>query len=339
MGGRLLIKQRQYSVIWMAALAIVLMQCSPYMPAPISDSSQHLAPWSLLESIDVDAINADIVPGKLTLDVGIYFPSNFDSSFNKVSLESMIAGLKAAKEIYKNTGVQINLLWIKTADIDPRFLSIQANEVPGVPNTGYINLYQHSARNPARLTQQTKDAFTHIIEPDADNHRTVYLIALQDVFYPFLTVSEGRNWTMKTVRTGGLSFPAYSYPGTIPNQYRGAITITNLQRPDRQRRTIAHEIGHKVMNVSHEYMEISPEHEVYADGGLMVYGAGEEIPSGKEGRWHLERLRISPYLYVLEEDGSKTWNDDFAENGHYYDPIYGEYVIHFAGTPPIAEDW
>ena len=110
---------------------------------------------------------------------------------------------------------------------------------------------------------------------------------------------------MKTVRTGGLSFPSYSYPGTIPKPYRGVISLSNLERPDRQRRTIAHEIGHKVMNVSHEYMDISPEHEVYADGGLMVYGNGEEIPSEEAGRWHLERLLLSPYLYVLDSNGIK----------------------------------
>jgi hypothetical protein len=93
------------------------------------------------------------------------------------------------------------------------------------------------------------------------------------------------------------------------------------------------------MNVSHEYMDISPEHEVYAGGGLMVYGNGEEIPSGKEGRWHLERLLLSPYLYVLESDGSKNWNPDYQENGHYYDPIYENYSVDFPGTPAIAEDW
>lgn len=301
--------------------------------------TEGVAKWHLVEEIDVAAINSDIVPNKRTLDVGIYFPSNFDSAFHKVTLENMITGFKAAKEIYAPTGIQLNLLWVKTGAINPVYFSIQANEVPEVPNTGYVNMYEHSYRNPARLTERTKAAFRHIIEPDENNDRTIYLVALQDVFYPFLTVSEGRNWMIKTVRTGGLSFPSYSYPGTIPRAYRGVITITNLERPDRLRGTIAHEIGHKVINVSHEYKDISPAHEVYAEGGLMLYGNGEDIPGGEEGRWHLERLNVSPYLYMLNEDGSKTWNPDYQENGHYYDPIYGEYVVRFKGTPPIAEDW
>ena len=91
-------------------------------------------------------------------------------------------------------------------------------------------------------------------------------------------------------------------------------------------------------NVSHEYKETHPGHEVYADGGLMLYGDGEDIPSGEEGRWHLERLLISPFLYRME-NGVKVWNGDYKEGGHYYDPLYGDYVIHFKGTPPIDPNW
>lgn len=305
------------------------------------EKEQSIEPvqWSLVKSINVDTINSDLVKGKPTIDVGVYFPSNLDSSFRMVTLTNMMESFVAAKEIYAKVGVQIRLLWVKTGEIHPSFLSIQANEVPGVPNTGYVNLYEHGARIPAQLTNQAKQAFEHIVESDSNNDRTIYLIALQDVFYPFLTVSEGRNWMMKTVRTGGLSFPSYSYVGTIPRKYRGVITISNLARPDRFRRTIAHEIGHKAMNVSHEYKDISPEHEVYAEGGLMVYGQGEEILSGEDGRWHKERLLLSPYVYTVNERGEKEWNPDYKENGHYYDPIYGEYSIHFTGTSAIGDDW
>tara|TARA_Y100000590_G_scaffold74337_2_gene81996 strand:- start:153 stop:263 length:111 start_codon:yes stop_codon:yes gene_type:complete len=29
----------------------------------------------------------------------------------------------------------------------------------------------------------------------------------------------------------------------------------------------------------------------------------------------------------------------YAEGGHYYDPIYGDYVIKFEGVPFIDKDW
>jgi len=299
----------------------------------------NLVKWNKLDSIDIVDFNKDIEAGNLTLDVGVYFPSNFDPAFNKVSLTRMLESIKAAKEIYAPTGVQINLLWVKTGKVNPDYFSIQANKVPGIPKTEYVNMYEHMKRHPAELTDLATNTFKSIIEPDKNNSRTVYLIALQDVFYPFLEVSEGRNWTMKTVRTGGLSFPSYSYYTNLPAAFRGVITITNLSRPDRYRLTIAHEIGHKVMNVSHEYMATNPGHEVYADGGLMLYGLGEDIPSGKEGRWHKERLLLSPFLYRLTKDGSKSWNDDYKEGGHYYDPLYGDKVVYFGGKSEIDEDW
>ncbi len=295
--------------------------------------------WSVLDTLDVAEFNKDLVSGKLTLDVGVYFPSNFDPAFRKVTLAQMIESFQAAKEIYQPTCIQINLLWVKTGAVDPQYFSIQANEVPGVPNTEYVNMYKHMRRHPAILTPLAKEAFSSIIEPDTQNSRTIYLTVLQDVFYPFLEVSEGRNWTMKTVRTGGLSFPTYSYCNTLPDAFRGIITITNLSRPDRLRGTIAHEIGHKVMNVSHEYMSTNPGHEIFAEGGLMLYGDGEDIPSGKEGRWHLERLHLSPFLYKLNEDRTKTWNEDYKEGGHYYDPLYGNKVVHFSGKAEIDENW
>ncbi len=295
--------------------------------------------WTTVESMGVAALNNDLTAGVPTMDLAVYFPSNVDPAFKKVTLDRLMGGIAAAKEIYRRAGVQINLLWVKTGEVNPAHLAIQANEVPGVPETEYVNVYQHLKRHPARPTAPALDAFRSIVEPHKDNARTIYLVVLEDVFFPFLTVSEGRNWTMKTVRTGGLSFATYAYVNTLPAAFRGIITISNLTRPDRYRRTVAHEIGHKVMNVSHEYMTTSPGHEVYADGGLMLYGKGEDIPSGAAGRWHLERLHLSPFLYRRAANGEKLWNVDYKEGGHYYDPLYGDKVVHFDGTQVIDPNW
>lgn len=294
--------------------------------------------WLTVNAVDLRAINSDLSEDQPTVDIGIYMPSNLDPDFNKVTLDKMMESYLAAKEIYKPTGVQLNLKFVKTGEINPSYLAIQANEIPQVPATEYANTYVNMKRNPSQLTEKAKKAFQSMIEPEDHNDRTIYLIVLQDVFYPFLEVSEGRNWTVKSVRTGGLSFPTYSYVNNLPKEHRGVITISNLQRGDRSRRTIAHELGHKLMNVSHEYKETHPGHEVYADGGLMLYGNGEDIPSGAEGRWHLERLLLSPFLYKMEND-EKVWNPDYQEGGHYYDPIYGDKAVQFKGVPPIDPNW
>jgi len=322
-----------------AALAISSSSYAQTRGAGSPSSKSPPVKWKALESVNLADFNSDLVAGKPTMDVGIYIPSNFDPAFNKLTTEQMLNGVRAAKEIFKPTGVQIKLLFAKTGEIDPKYLSIQANEMPGVPVTEYANTYEHMRRHPAVLTVHAKAALESIVEPQKDNARTIYLIALQDVFYPFTEVANGRNWSVKSVRTGALSFPSYSYSTTMPSALRGVITVSNLSGPLRSRRTIAHELGHKVMNVSHEYMDTDPGHEIFAEGGLMLYGKGEDIPSGQSGRWHLERLLLSPFLYRLKSDGSKHWNADYKEGGHYYDPIYGDKVVKFAGKAKIEESW
>ena len=324
-----------------ALAAALTLQVAHAAQAQASPADQAVPPvaWKVVDSVDIKAFNKDLKPGKPTVDVAIYLPSNFDPSFKKVTLEQMLDGVRAAKEIYRPAGVQINLLWVKTGAIDPKFLAIQANEIPRVPDTEYLNTYEANKRHPTELTHMARTGLQSMVEPNPDNARTVYLVALQDVVMPFLELAEGRNWTVKMVRTGGLSFPSYSYYDSIPPALRGVITITNLSTPNRARRTIAHEIGHKVMNVSHEYKATSPAHEIYAEGGLMLYGAGEDIPSGAEGRWHLERLQMSPFIYRLGSDGAKQWNPDYKEGGHYYDPLYGNKVVHFAGQSSMDPNW
>ena len=128
-------------------LTLVLSCCNPKEPvvlSPIKTDSQAKIPavkWSLEISIDVTAINSDLKPGMPTMDLGIYFPSNLDTAYKRVTLPLLIEGFTSAKEIYTPAGVQLNLLWVKIGNVDPRFFSIQANETPGVPPTEYANLY------------------------------------------------------------------------------------------------------------------------------------------------------------------------------------------------------
>jgi hypothetical protein len=324
-------------------LTLVLASVVLLAVAPMGAVGQHTpvqrVSWSDVATIDLADFNKDLVAGRPTMDVAIYIPSNFDPAFNKLTLEQMLSSVRSAKEIYGRVGVQINLLSVRTGAIDPRFLAIQSNEIPRLPDTEYLNTYEASQRHPTVMTDMAKAAFESIVEPFADNRRTIYLVALQDVIYPYLELSEGRNWTVKMVRTGGLSFSSYSYHTTIPDRLRGVITITNLSTPGRLRRTVAHELGHKVMNVSHEYKTTAPAFEVHAAGGLMLYGDGEDIPAGADGRWHLERLLLSPYIYKLDAEGRKVWNPDYREGGHYYDPIYGEKAVRFPGRIAMDPDW
>ncbi len=297
-----------------------------YLASGFSEGAERVE-WSMIRQDTVHEVNGDIRAGLPTVDVGIYFPDNLDEAFtNEYSLDILIRDFVDAKAIFEVAGVQLNLLWIKTGTIDPSFLEIQANTLNSTtPGGFYVNMYRDSVRQDSGLTREAGEAFDSIIEVDRDNHRTVYLVVLQSVFMSFYEQLDERTWEARNITTGGLSFPGYSYPD-MPRRLRGAITV-NKTYPVRS--VVAHELGHKLMNVSHEYRDVDPQHEVRAEGGLMLYGSGTDILSGAEGRWHRERLHLSPFVYVESSDGARRWNPDYEEGGHYYDPIYGDKVVHF----------
>jgi len=288
--------------------------------------------WTEIRPELVAEVNRDLKPDVLTADVGIYFPSNLDPGFAaKLTVEDLVLQFAVAKGAFRKADVQLKLLWIKSGKVDPSYLEIQANDMAGkTPGSQYVNLYENNLRETSVLSAEARSAFDSIIEKHSGNARTVYLVVLQDVFMSFFEKLDERTWEIRTITTGGLSFPTYSYKD-LPRRIRGVITV-NKSEP--LRRIVAHELGHKLMNVSHEYNEMSPQHEIRGDGGLMLYGKGTEIPSGEAGRWHLERLHRSPFLYRESVAGKRTWNPDYREGGHYYDPIYGPYVIRFGVAAP-----
>ncbi len=308
--------------------ALALM--APFEQVVMADIVQ----WTTVDPEVVRQVNSDIEAGVATADIGIYYPSNLDKAFtDQFSLNDLIEEFVKAKSIFADADVQLNLLWIKTGSIEPSFFEIQANDTARTTPGGlYVNMYLDSRRQQSSLTQEALDAFESIVEAHEDNDRTIFLVVLQSVFMSFYEKLDERTWELRTITTGGLSFPSYSYQ-QIPRRLRGVITVN---RSDPLRGIVAHELGHKLINVSHEYKDIDPQHEVRAEGGLMLYGSGTDIPAGKEGRWHKERLHLSPYIYTKSASGVRTWNADYEEGGHYYDPIYSNKVIEFGSIESAA---
>lgn len=319
-------RERMRAAALGTALAAFSIGC--HSGGPESGARLETVQLSSIEQETVEEINADLVPGPLTMDVGIIVPSNFDPGFDLVSVPQMLDGIRSAKEIFGAVNVQIRLLWVKTGAIPEEHLSITSTAIPAEPGSKHVGMYTHLKRSPKPLSEGARAAFEALIPRSQDSHRTIYLVALQDVFYPYFGPSEsGDDLVPMVTPTSGLSFPLYIHGSEMPRRLRGVITISNLTRGENRFKTIAHEIGHKTLNVSHEYRGTDPRFEVVGEGGLMIYGSGVEIPSGAEGRWHRERLELSPFLYREDESGRKTWNPDYEEDGHYFDPIYGDLVV------------
>ena len=281
-----------------------------------------MSDWNDVSSIDLDSINADLADGEPTADVMIHYPANLDPAHaSKVTLELMISGFEHAKRIFAEAGLQLRLAAVRSGDLDPTFFEIASTQPMDTPGARFVNMYRGAERRPARLSAEAEAAFYSIIADTQDSARTVHLVVLQDVYMTFFEQLDFRTWQRKTISTGGLSFPGYMHGSTMPRHLRGVISITDLTKDENSWKTVAHELGHKLMNVSHEYRQVAPQHEVRADGGLMLYGKGTEIAEGPEGRYHRERLHRSPFIYRMI-DGERRWNPDYAGDGFYHDPIY-----------------
>lgn len=281
-----------------------------------------------VDSIDLAKINEDLKAGVPTIDVAIYLCEERGKPHGFAAApKDLVASFQRAQEIFADAGVQLKLLWVRRREVPKDWLSLQANDVRGGPSPPEMNKYVGYRAAKWGLTKKSEEAFEGIIERQDDNHRTIYLLYLQKVqmAYPDPEVTD--RLQVKTLTTSGLSLPAYLFETRIPRRIRGVITLT--RKSGKHGRLIAHELGHKLINVSHEYRAIAPQFAVRGDGGLMLYGSGTDIPPGKEGRWHRERLHLSPFIYRLKEAGMRQWNTDYRETGHYYDPLYGDQVVRF----------
>jgi len=109
-------------------------------------------------------------------------------------------------------------------------------------------------------------------------------------------------WSYAEFPTSAMSFHSYRY--VLPRPIRSVIVFAPMASsvaklsPRVNPTTLAHELGRKLINVSHEGRETSPQNETTKGGwrDIMVYGLGLGIPSGEVGRRQAERLRLSPYI-------------------------------------------
>ncbi|HAA70065.1 MAG TPA: hypothetical protein DCE55_13080 [Planctomycetaceae bacterium] len=281
-----------------------------------------------LETICPETINRDLKGTVPTVDIAIYLGETEGDPHGYVTApDELVQSFQRAKKIFADAGVQLRLLWVKRAVVHASWLAVQANDVTGSAAPPEINAYVGFRSARWKLTAEATNVFGSIIEPHSENHRTIYLLYLKQVRMAYYDRTVKDRPQMKSIPTGGLSLPAYLFETRIPRRIRGVITL--CQQRGNGGRTIAHELGHKLINVSHEYRQISPQFEVRGEGGLMLYGGGTEIPAGQAGRWHQERLHLSPFLYQTKEDGTRQWNADYRQGGHYYDPLYADKVIRF----------
>ena len=267
---------------------------------------------------DISGMNDTIRDNVLTADVVLFHSDQLAMTWNTLKAEFL-----RADNAFRTVGVQLNLKKAVNVTFPDEWNNQLAYNLLAVPDSGinpaFYDMYNTTKPTP---TDTIKMAIEDFIIDEKNKSRTIFVLPLKGVSIIFAQKNTDGTWKISNpVATGALSFPSYILHDRIQNDYRGVITMEQSRGV-----TLAHELGHKLINVSHEGLSISPAFSGSSIPGLMGYGGSTTIYGGLSGRWHQERLLLSPFLYKMNS-GTKTYNPDYDGNGSYNDGIYGSYVM------------
>ena len=267
---------------------------------------------------DISGMNDTIRDNVLTADVVLFHSDQLAMTWNTLKAEFL-----RADNAFRTVGVQLNLKKAVNVTFPDEWNNQLAYNLLAVPDSGinpaFYDMYNTTKPTP---TDTIKMAIEDFIIDEKNKSRTIFVLPLKGVSIIFAQKNTDGTWKISNpVATGALSFPSYILHDRIQNDYIGVITMEQSSGV-----TLAHELGHKLINVSHEGLSISPAFSGSSIPGLMGYGGSTTIYGGLSGRWHQERLLLSPFLYKMNS-GTKTYNPDYDGNGSYNDGIYGSYVM------------
>ena len=273
----------------------------------------------MVEEHDVSALNGPMADDVLTADLVVFYSDNTELTWEEFKEE-----FHTADSIYRDHGVQLNLKKAVKVAYPATWSGMATGEGTNVPTDDLVLDFYEMIDFEQEVVPDTLEFILNAFLADEDNReQTIFVIPLADMTVSWYERDGNNAWQEITAATSAISFPPYMLADRIPKHLRGVISF---QRSKPGRRVLAHELGHKLINVSHEGREVCPQGTGDGVPGLMGYANEKEIYGGPEGRWHQERLLLSPFLYRVI-DGKKVYNDEFKAGGAYDDPIYGGYVM------------
>ncbi|MGB1040330.1 MAG: hypothetical protein ACPGVD_05620 [Flavobacteriales bacterium] len=267
---------------------------------------------------DISGMNDTLKDNVLTADIVLFHSDQLAMTWNTLKAEFL-----RADNAFRTVGVQLNLKKAVNVTFPDEWNNQLAYNLLAVPDSGinpaFYDMYNTTKPTP---TDTIKMAIEDFIIDEKNKSRTIFVLPLKGVSIIFAQKNTDGTWKISNpVATGALSFPSYILHDRIQKDYRGVITMEQSSGV-----TLAHELGHKLINVSHEGLGISPAFSGSSIPGLMGYGGSTTIYGRQSGRWHQERLLLSPFLYKMNR-GAKTYNPDYNRNGSYNDGIYGTFVM------------
>jgi hypothetical protein len=276
----------------------------------------------VLEEYDVADLNLGLREDLPTVDLYLHLAQpGADYPWNPWSAE-LVKSLREVQQIYGAVGVQVRVMRAQRLEIPKDWATYEADPMdpPTGPEDSSVDVYTTIERMNVRLTSANADR-TQAVVSHAPAERAIHLLNYAGgKIYMRYYEWKGGGPRESIFAVGGLSFPSYVFQDRLPRPIRGLVLLGGLNT-----KVIAHEMGHMLINVSHEGVGVCPRFEAKGDD-LMLYGSASRIPSGIAGRWQRERLLVSPFLYVTK-NGEKVFNPDYVEGGRYADPRYGGYMI------------
>ncbi|MEO0335311.1 MAG: hypothetical protein AAF202_02900 [Pseudomonadota bacterium] len=245
-------------------------------------------------------------------------------SGTQVTESQILEQASLADALFSMAGVRVNVLEHVYHTLDDRFADLDGMQPFASPDevTKSHNFYRDLQSKKVSFSPEALEVFAKVLNSGQFPEKAVHIVLAIGVRLAFYDKDKEGNWKIQSVKTGGLSFPPYYLNPLSPVHLPELITITH-HRPT----ILAHELGHKLINVTHEGYRECPAFSGSSIPGLMGYHSAKDIGKGWRGRWHQERLRKSPLLYKNSPGGQRVYNQDFFEGGHYADPIYGPYIM------------
>ena len=293
------------------ALAVVFNACAADFP--VSE------PVEVIEEHDISGLNKPLEENVPTVDIVMFHSDN-----TEVTWEELKEEFTTADNIFRPYGVQLNLVRAFEVSFPPSWQGLASGEGTNVPTDEMdLDFYEMMDYEQEVLPERLETILGSFIPDEEESEFTIFIVPLSGLTVAWYERDENNSWVKVTSPTSAISFPPYLFADRLPKHLRGIISF---QRSRPARRTMAHELGHKLINVSHEGLDVCPQGSGTDVPGLMGYGESIEIFGGPEGRWHRERLLRSPFLYRMV-DGEKVWNQSYKNGGSYDDPIYEGLVM------------
>ncbi len=295
----------------------------------VADTADRLASdVSVLEEYDVARLTKTRREDWPTVDVYVHMAQPA-ANFSWNPWPELAHSLVEVQEIFAAVGVQVHVRQAQRILVPPAWTDHDADlvDAPTGPPNPRVDFYRALELTNARLSRTNEERLRAIVGLAPDD-QAIHLVKVGGgrVFMRYYGWEQG-SAVEHVVRVGAFSFPSYLFADRLPSSVRGAIAVDLSDGA-----TIAHELGHKLINVSHEGVGVCPQFEVQGDG-LMLYGGGTRIPDGLAGRWQKERLLLSPYLYRLR-GGERVFNPGYRDRGGYADPVYGAFIVNPVCSPP-----